>query len=213
MSSKIEPHPTDEGKYQSTFDKYGHGEGNGKSKTSIYKHHKKFIAQSKETEEVIDDETPQWENLDWLEPDEEETIPSSIPRPVQEMAMGGEYGEAARATQRQIVMWGFMGIDRLFSHWGKGVTQDPTWEIQRTSTDYLVMESATTQMMDAHGMRINMSPSMVFLTVMGAAYVPPVVEVAKKADPRRTRGIINRIKRLFRRKKKLPTIEEVQDGE
>ena len=38
--SKVEKHPTDKGKYQSTFDNYGHGEGNGKSKTAIYKHFK-----------------------------------------------------------------------------------------------------------------------------------------------------------------------------
>ena len=29
MMSKVEKHPTDKGKYQSTFDNYGHGEGNG----------------------------------------------------------------------------------------------------------------------------------------------------------------------------------------
>ena len=210
----MEPHPHDEGKFQSTFDTYGHGKGKGKSKTSIYKHHKKWKVESEKVDdEKVDDETPHWENLDWLEPDDEEQVPSSIPRAVQDMAMGGEYGDGARATQRQLVMWGFMGIDRLFSHWGKGVTQNSEWEISRSPTDYIVMESATTQMMDAHGMRINMSPSMVFLTVMGAAYVPPVVEVARKADPRRTKGIINRIKRIFRRRKKLPPIEEVSDGE
>ena len=43
--SKAEKHPDDEGKYQSTFDNYGHGKGNGKSRASIYKHHKKFVAE------------------------------------------------------------------------------------------------------------------------------------------------------------------------
>ena len=41
--SKVEAHPTDEGKYQSSFDTYGHGEGNGKSRAAVYKHHAKSI--------------------------------------------------------------------------------------------------------------------------------------------------------------------------
>ena len=40
--SKVEPHPTDKGKFQSTFDDYGHGKGNGKSRNAIYKHAKKI---------------------------------------------------------------------------------------------------------------------------------------------------------------------------
>ena len=41
--SKVKPHPTDKGKYQSTFDKYGHGKGNGKSRAAVYKHYKKSV--------------------------------------------------------------------------------------------------------------------------------------------------------------------------
>ena len=40
--SKVQKHPTDEGKYQSTFDEYGHGEGNGKSRAAVYKHYAKI---------------------------------------------------------------------------------------------------------------------------------------------------------------------------
>ena len=116
--SRIEDHPSDEGKYQSTFDSYGHGEGNGKSKTAIYKHYKTFKKKEEEKEEVIvDDSTPESENLDWLTPDDEEEVPSSLPKAVQGMVGGSEYGPAQRATQRQIVIWSYMGIDRLFSHW------------------------------------------------------------------------------------------------
>ena len=55
--SRIEDHPSDEGKYQSTFDSYGHGEGNGKSKTAIYKHYKTFKKKEEEKEEVIVDDS------------------------------------------------------------------------------------------------------------------------------------------------------------
>lgn len=212
--SKIEAHPTDDGKYQSTFDSYGHGEGNGKSKTAIYKHYKAFKKKEAEKEEVVtDDSTPEWENLDWLTPDDEEEIPSSLPKAVQGIVGGSEYGPAQRATQRQIVIWSYMGIDRLFSHWGKGVTQDKSWEIKRSSSDYAIMEHATTNMMDAYGIRVSMSPTLVWGTVMAGAYGPPVIDVVKKADPMRRRGILNRFKRIFRRKKKfVPPIKEVEEN-
>ena len=44
--SKVEKHPTDKGKFQSTFDNYGHGKGNGKSRNAIYKHAKKIGSQN-----------------------------------------------------------------------------------------------------------------------------------------------------------------------
>ena len=47
--SKVQKHPTDEGKYQSTFDEYGHGKGNGKSRAAVYKHYAK-INDSKKVE-------------------------------------------------------------------------------------------------------------------------------------------------------------------
>ncbi len=211
--SKVEPHPTDDGKFQSTFDSYGHGEGNGKSKTAIYKHFKTRENEViEESTPESDDSSPEWENLDWLTPDEEEDVPSSLPRAVQGMVGGGGYGPAQRATQKQLVIWTYMGVDRLFSHWGKGVTQDKSWEISRSSKDYVIMEEATTNMMDAHGIRISMSPTLVWGTVMAGAYGPPVVEVVKKADPLRKRGILNRFKRLFRRRKKfVPPIKEGED--
>ena len=209
--SKVEVHPTDEGKYQSTIDEYGHGIGNGKSKTAIYKHLKNIDSEVKVEEEYSqDDSNPQWEDLDWLNPDEEEDVPSSLPKAVRGM-VGGGYGPAQRATQRQLVIWSYMGVDRLLSHWGKGVTQDKEWEVSRSSTDYLIMEEATTNMMDAHGIRVSMSPTLVWGTVMAGAYGPPVVDVVKKADPLRRRGILNRLKRLFRRKKKF--VPEIKEGE
>ena len=37
-----EKHPTDKGKYQATYSDYGHGKGNGKSRSMIYKEAKKL---------------------------------------------------------------------------------------------------------------------------------------------------------------------------
>jgi hypothetical protein len=215
--SKVEPHPTDKGKYQSTVDSYGHGKGNGKSKTAIYKHLKsaneKEIELDVQEDNDIDDSTPEWQNLDWLHPDDEEEVPSSLPKAVQGIVGGGEYGPAHRATQRQLVIWGYMGLDRLISQWGKGVTQDKTWNITRSSSDYAIMEEATTSMMDSHGIKVQMSPTLVWGTVMVGAYGPPTADIVKKADPFKRKSIVGRIKRLFRRNKKfVPPIKEDNDG-
>ena len=55
--AKVEPHPYDEGKFQSTLDDYGHGKGNGKSRNAVYKHLRKL-------ETVKIDEVPSSENLE-----------------------------------------------------------------------------------------------------------------------------------------------------
>ena len=80
--SKVEPHPFDEGKYQSTFDDYGHGKGNGKSRNAIYKHAKKIQNSDSETVKIetqtediaqnqeVSDEIPIWTNDDSTEAQE-----------------------------------------------------------------------------------------------------------------------------------------------
>ena len=216
--SKVEKHLTDKGKYQSTFDNYGHGEGNGKSKTAIYKHFKTLENQEEEIkQEVESDEMPDWENMDWLNPDEEDLVSSTIPNAIKHFAVTGNaqvMTEAHRQTQRQLVRWGFIGVDRGISHWGRGVTSNPKYEIKRSQSDYEAMEAATTHLMDANGIHINLSPSLVFATVMGAAYVPPIVDISRNADPKRKLGIVRRITGFFkRRKNKKITIErDDKDG-
>ena len=104
-SQIVEPHPTDEGKFQAVFSDYGHGEGNGKSRQSVYKQFKKFKEQelldeissessgestsssgtqtmSSSTDEPEDtvrlDET--WGKMSWAETGDGETVkPDTIP--------------------------------------------------------------------------------------------------------------------------------------
>ena len=66
-----EKHPIDKGKYQATFDDYGHGKGNGKSRNSVYKHHKKFLKEQSETENVIIINDDNVENDDFVQSDEQ----------------------------------------------------------------------------------------------------------------------------------------------
>lgn len=63
MTKRYEPHPTDEGKFQSVFDEYGHGEGNGKTRQSI---NRRWRQTEKAKNEAIEASEPRVEatNLD-----------------------------------------------------------------------------------------------------------------------------------------------------
>ena len=107
--SRVEPHPTDKGRYQATFNEYGHGKGNGKSRSMVYKHFKKLqdsekvdktpkkhIKKNKDTASLPDstksdlpDESEDfvqievesdWSNIAWL--DEEDDHPGSNTTPL-----------------------------------------------------------------------------------------------------------------------------------
>ena len=225
--SKAEKHPSDEGKYQATFNEYGHGEGNGKSRAAIYKHHKKWSAENEvvqeepEPVEAVDesDNGYEWSSVSWLNPDDDdERIESTIPNPVRKIASGETGGlamtAAQAATQQQLIRWGFMGLDRGVTHWGRGVMSRSDWELERSPEDYDALEGATTNMLEAHGISLNLSPELVWGTVVGAAYIPPLVYIGKNADPNKKKGIIGRIRRMFKRRR-LPRLntEPINEGE
>ena len=210
----VEKHPKDKGKYQSTFDTYGHGKGNGKSRAAVYKYANKIKLDentvSQNVEEVLKDEddvsqnVDSWETISW---DESDDLPSpTIPTPIRKLSEGGPVLSAAqRATQSKLVRWAYVGLDRALSHWGRGVMQQPEYVINRHPSDYDALEGATMLMMDANGISINLSPNIVFLTVVGTAYAPPVNHIVKNSK----RGIFpkfsikNLIKNPFKRKRKI----------
>jgi len=160
--SRAEKHPTDEGKYQSTFDSYGHGEGNGKSRAAVYKHFKKIDSQKltkseepeesdytktdlkEEPEESDYTKTDPFSDISWLSDDELDEIMPTIPKPIRALAAGDVAGMSAaqRATQTQLINWGFMGIDRGLTHWGRGVTGHEEWSVSRHPQDYEAMTGA-----------------------------------------------------------------------
>jgi major membrane immunogen (membrane-anchored lipoprotein) len=63
--ASVEPHPTDEGKFQSAVDDYGHGPGNGKSRSAVYKHLKSLNSEEPETQ-------PLQQEADFVQTDESE---------------------------------------------------------------------------------------------------------------------------------------------
>tara|TARA_R100000329_G_C7611715_1_gene217105 strand:+ start:1302 stop:2045 length:744 start_codon:yes stop_codon:yes gene_type:complete len=246
--SKVEKHPTDEGKYQSTFDEYGHGIGNGKSRAAVYKHYAKTndsvkvekepkvaakknrdteslsdFTKSAKTETEGEDFTKSaiYDEISWLD-NETETVGSTIPSPIRRIASGKGPGLSAAqlATQTHLVRWGYMGLDRGITHWGREVMNRPEWELQRSNADYDALEGATTNLMDSYGVHIQLSPGLVWGTVMAAAYVPPVAHITRNADPSTreklglwVRTVLLRPSRWFRRRNRgvVASVSEIND--
>jgi len=207
---KAVKHEFDEGKWQSNFDNYGHGEGNGKSRTSIYKHFKKMQLEPVDdnSEEIPIDEKPKWSTSDWMNSDEVEVGSSTIPKPLSDIA-AGKITEMDFKAQGKIVRTMYVGLDRLITHWGRGVMSQPDWTIERTPEDLDSMELATVNMLNYYDIRIPISPPMIWGVTIGSAYVPKISYVMKNRDPsRKKKGFFSRI---FRRKKK--QVEEKEESD
>ena len=246
--SRVEPHPTDEGRFQATFSKYGHGKGNGKSRAAVYKHFNKTqktakspINKNKDTASPSDStktkqpsnpsvfvdnddddstKSDHWEDIAWLDEDEEVGTSPTIPSPIRRLSGGdGELGEAHRATQAQLIRWGYMGIDRGITHWGRGVMSRPDWSIERHPADYDALEAATTHAMDANGLSIQLSPTLVWGVVVAAAYAPPMAHIARNSDPLVRRSILRRFGQVLlrpsqwftRRRRVPPSVQPVDN--
>ena len=222
--ARAEKHDFDEGKYQCTSCDYGHGSGNGKSRQAVYKHwnlHHKTESETIEVHETvqeqeayslpeIDEEVDDWGSISWLNPDEEEdVIPHTIPSPMRRLAEareGSQLMAAHRTMEKSLVRWGFLGLDRLMTWWGRGVMSKPDWELKRSHQDYDILQDSTISLMDAYGIRVPASPWMVWGTIVGSAYAPPMIHIQRNADPNRKRRGLKGLLKLpglgwFRRKK------------
>ena len=225
----VEPHPHDEGKFQATFNDYGHGVGNGKSRSAVFKHHKKWQAEGvapaparethvheevenvqieptaeEESEESGDFVQTEYGRIEWAEDDEKEPKPHTIPKPLTRMARG-EQTRVTREATKSAIRYGYVALDRLITHWGRGVMNEPTYEIIRSSHDYDALQDSTQAVLDHYGIQVPMSPMMVWGATVGAAYGPPLHHIRKNAGPNRKRGGIKnffaRFTRAFKRGK------------
>jgi len=224
MSQKIEPHPEIKDKYQCPNCEYGHEKP--KSRQMIYKHynstHKETAPPSGEFEgsppPLSDSGSPdggetsgtEWDQIEWLHESEDESIPHTIPAPIRDMANSKStkaLTKAQKNMERAAVRWSFIGLDRLISWWGKGVMSKPDYELIRSQKDYDVLQESTVGLMDSYGITIPASPLMIWGTIMGSAYVPPVLHIRKNADPSRKRKfkipLIGRLFSKLRPKKKI----------
>ena len=204
------PHETDEGKWQSGFNDYGHGPGKGMSRNSIYNEFKRFKnSEEVETVEYIEPEVTiqdsfpegnEWVKSSWMDDATEGDVKTkTIPEPLSEMAEC-KMSEFNFAAQGKVVLMSFVALDRLITHWGRGVMSNDEWSIERTPEDYDSLENAAVGMLAYYDVRIPITPPMIFGVTLGHAYVPQISHVMRNRDPnRKKRGFFSRI---FRRKAK-----------
>lgn len=222
--SLVQKHPTDKNKYQSAFDTYGHGEGNGKSRNAIYKHAKKLksqnlfpeeekieepiieTAQNKEKEKVEEDK---WGSISWADDTPETIIPKTIPDPIKKLSKNKGAPLNSKSTGTMIRM-GFAGLDRMLSRYGQGVMSKPNWKIERNPEDYDALEESTLAVMEHYNVQIPISPVLVWGATVTSAYAPPIAHIRKNADPNRKRN--NIFSKLFSRfRKKKVKVSEIKD--
>lgn len=243
-SQIVEPHETDEGKWQAVFSNYGHGVGKGKSRQSVYKQFKKFKDQSlldevsqstgsepspSGTDESSSDMDPvgtspdlesTWGKMSWAQTEANETIiPDTIPAAVRGVKGLGNAGKASAGLSRKqkelqgkVARWGFQMVDRMVTWYGRGVTGDQSYELQRSERDYDLLEETTTEVLDYYDLSIPVNPMAVWSITVASAYVPPLMEIRKKRDPSKKRWSIRSL--FSRRRRKYPPIRaEVEDDE
>ena len=138
---------------------------------------------------------------DWLRIDsgEEEGTPevASIPTPVKGMLRGLQGAMNTNEWsvdemkhffkhQAKMVRFLFSGVvDPLVGYWGKGVTGDSTWSIERTPEEWEMTEEITAQWMEYRGVTVPLNPDILMVGCVGALYVPPIMKARKNADPNR----------------------------
>jgi hypothetical protein len=166
-----------------------------------------------EAEEALDySDDPEWGHVEW--PDDTETAPTprTIPKAVSDLARGKAKIADAKATAT-IVRFTYHTLDRALTHWGRGVMNDPSWDIVRAPEDMDTLEVATMGVLDHYGVSIPMSPVAVWGAALGTAYVPPLVHIRKHADPNRKKRNLFGFLRRFRRKKKDKEVVQVEQPE
>jgi len=192
---------------------YGHDQG--KSKQAVYKWIKRRDAKREEEDTAAMDafyEEPEaeptvesggvesstdWVEVDWRNPSDADQgtvddTPDTINPAVR--ALGGAGTTSANLAKKQaeiqgrVARYGFVAADRLVTWWGRGVTNNPQYELKRSKADLDLLEETTIDVMEYYGISIPVNPLMVWGITVGAAYVPPVMDIRKNADP-------NRIKR------------------
>lgn len=217
MAGACEPHTHDEGKFQHAFSDYGHGEGNGKSRSAVFKFHKKWNVDFVQPEENLthasepahaDANAPTHEADDSVQDlsEESEPVADSVqfgriawadddevepkPRTIPKPLSDVAQGRKSRVTReatRSMLRYGYVALDRLVSHYGQGVMNRPDYTIERSHHDYDALQDSTMAVLDHYGIDVPMSPLMVWGATVGAAYGPPVAHIRRNADPNRVR--------------------------
>lgn len=215
----------------SGLDDYGHGEGQGKSRQSVYKHLKKVglmnptppkVASVEPTPKTDTDTQPEVDEpesgWDDFRIDIEDIGIHTIPTPIKMIAKAGSGGsptallKAQAEVQKLSARWVFTSVDRLITWWGRGVMNDQNWEVKRSQADYDLLQDTTVSVMELYGIEIPISPWAIWGITVGSAYVPQIAHVRKNASPNRKRRKW-RFFGWFRKGKRQPKTPLVDDEE
>ena len=169
--------------------------------------------QESTTIEFTVDDTPDWLTSGSVDQSEDPITPSPMKAPIKGFLKSlqkeskntpgkkrsAKEHQAHLKQQGRIARWLFVCVDRLVVWWGRGVLEDRSWDIQRSSDEWHLIESATTEFMDHRGISIPISPDLVFIGTITAAYAPPILHVQK--NRKKPFGIRNPIKAWFLRRR------------
>jgi hypothetical protein len=184
-------------------------------------------AYSFEIEIEEDDENPSWITAGVLESSDEPIRPSPMSSPVKGFlkSLNKEAGlkkkgkkkskaemAAWTAQQARLVRWGYVCIDRLVVWWGRGVLEEPSWDITRSEDEWKLMESATTTWLDHHNLAVPVNPDMIFVATLAGAYAPPIRYVAKNKK-KKILSWKNPLKAWFARRKLKKIAKAREEGE
>jgi len=161
--------------------------------------------------DYVQNETLDWGSVEWEESTSSGEMPKArtIPKPLSDIAQG-KVSAVSAAAQGQVVRGGFMTLDRMLTHWGRGVMSKPEWELERSPADYDTLEASTVALMEHYGVSVAVSPLMVWTATVGSADAPPLMHIRKNADPNRKGRIGGLLRRLIPRRRKKKK-EEAKD--
>lgn len=201
---KTEKRP--DGKYQCPDCDYGHD--GGRSRQAVTKHWNKAHGPDAEKIENIDAdpllEDPKPEKLDdgpeWLRFGETEQVDEADETTVsvsplastllRGMVSDEEPPNSPKAMkeyyqqQGKMMRWIFSGfVDPLFAWYGRGVTADDTFAIERSASDWTLFEDAASNWCEYRGVSVPVTPDIVMIGTVASFYAPVVTKIHRQRDP------------------------------
>lgn len=123
---------------------------------------------------------------------------------------------AERQVHHRLLTWAWMGIDRLYTLWGRMMLGSREYEFAKSPGENAILATASLDSLAYHGIDVNrvLNPDVVLAITVGTFYGPETVKLATrgKASGRSLLSRIPLIGRLFRRKRpKRREVRRVED--
>ncbi len=86
--------------------------------------------------------------------------------------------------QGKMMRWLFSGfVDPLFAWYGRGVTADDTFAIERSTSDWTLFEDAASNWCEYRGVSVPVTPDIVMIGTVASFYAPVVTKIHRQRDP------------------------------